>query len=213
MKRLLEMRTNLSEMEVFSDHNASPYFPTDGARDAALSRWCKDGYIQRVKKGVYVFSGPLQKKSPRLFHLANYLYSPSYVSLQSMLSYYQLIPEAVYEVTSVTNKRPNAFDTPMGRFSYRQLKRGAFLHGLCHEESHPGYLYATKEKAVLDTLYFDYRGDDPYGFLTESLRIMEEDLEELSLKDLASLLPLYENKAFLNRGEKLMARIGGYYGR
>ncbi len=68
---------------------------------------------------------PLNEET--LFLIANKLYAPSYVSFEMALSYYGLIPEGVYAITSATSKKTATFQTPIGKFSYRTLKPQLFF--------------------------------------------------------------------------------------
>jgi hypothetical protein len=51
----------------------------------------------------------------------------SYVSLQSALAYHGAIPEHVPMTTSVTTRRPERLQTPIGPFLYRHVKRSFFF--------------------------------------------------------------------------------------
>lgn len=76
------------------------------------------GQIIRLKRGMYVLSEELTQQPINRFLVANHLYGPSYVSQQTALRYYGLIPEAVYSIQSVTTKAARSFDTPIGMFFY-----------------------------------------------------------------------------------------------
>ena len=91
-----------------------------------LSRWEKKGLIIQLKRGVYMLNKNDQKLHPSRFFLANQLLWPSYVSLESALGYYGLIPEAVADVTSVTTKKTSRFNNPIGRFVYQHVTPDAF---------------------------------------------------------------------------------------
>ncbi len=67
-----------------------------------LTRWGKNGLIIQLKRGVYMLNKNDQKLHPSRFYLANQLLWPSYVSLESALGYYGLIPEAVADVVTPT---------------------------------------------------------------------------------------------------------------
>lgn len=76
-------------------------------------------WLISLKNGLYV-PGPASKVArPELMLIANHLWGPSYVSMETALSYWGLIPERVYETTSDTVKRSRMFKTELGRFSYR----------------------------------------------------------------------------------------------
>lgn len=90
---------------------------------------------------------------PVPFLIANHLYGPSYVSFQTALRHYGLIPERVYETQSMTIKHSRSFDTPLGPFSYRNCGIAYFPVGIRQEqEGDDTYLIATPEKALCDTL-------------------------------------------------------------
>ncbi|MBM4332227.1 MAG: hypothetical protein FJ117_13580 [Deltaproteobacteria bacterium] len=86
-----------------------------------LDRWVKSGRLLRLWRGVYAVAIPYRAEAPHPFLVANHLRRPSYVSLQSALSHYGMIPEFVPVTTCVTTGRPEELDTPLGRFLFRRL--------------------------------------------------------------------------------------------
>lgn len=131
--------------------NALSDYAAPRARVTALLR---SGEIIRVKKGLYIF-GPDTRKLPVCRELlANLIYGPSVVSLESALSYYRLIPERVDAVTSVTTERPGRFETPLGLFIYRPtpcLSIGVDRLTLAERS----FLMATPERAIADKIRED----------------------------------------------------------
>src|SRR6185503_4405194 len=81
----------------------------------------KSGILQRVTKGLYIAGQALQAERPDPFLLANQILGPSYVSVESALSYHGLIPERVYATTSMTTKAARQYQTPLGTFTYTRL--------------------------------------------------------------------------------------------
>ena len=77
-----------------------------------------EGKIIRLKRGLYVASPEFSDKRLSINLIANHLYGPSYVSCQSALAYYGLIPERVYGVTSMTMKHSRKFTNSFGTFDY-----------------------------------------------------------------------------------------------
>ena len=59
-----------------------------------------------------------------LFMLANRIYQPSYISRESALAHYLVIPESVLGVTSVSSRKTRQFETQWGRLTYRSIKPG-----------------------------------------------------------------------------------------
>jgi len=132
-----------------------------------LDRWIKSGRLMQLRRGVYSIAPPYRAEAPHPFLVANHLRKPSYVSMQSALSYYGMIPESVPATTSVTTGRPEELQTPLGRFVFRHVKRAAFF-GYHQKEISQGQsvFLASPEKALLDLLYLT-PGSDSLEYLEE----------------------------------------------
>jgi predicted transcriptional regulator of viral defense system len=142
-----------------------------------LARWVKDGRLIKIHKGLYTIAQPYRKITPATFSIANALKAPSYISLQSALSWHGVIPEFVPAVTSVTTARPQTLATPIGRFEFRHIHTDLFWGFQKIELSdRQDAFVATAEKALLDLVYFTI-GGDKQGFL-EELRL--QNLNKLS---------------------------------
>lgn len=115
-----------------------------------LTRYKKSGYLISPRKSVYYLTGEVDDK----FKIANKVYSPSYISLDSALSKYNIIPETVYTVTSITTRTTREFTDDQTVYRYYRIKKEAFL-GYHKEED---TLIADPEKAVVDFLYFVSQG-------------------------------------------------------
>lgn len=147
-----------------------------------LSRWTKADRLYQLHRGLYALAPPYQKMIPHPFLIANRLVrGGTYVSLQSALAYYNLIPENVPVVTSVTVSRPTRWNTPLGSYEFRHIKTD-LLWGYRLLEVGPGQqaFVATPEKALLDLIYLE-PGADSFAYLQE-LR-----LQHLDSLDLATL--------------------------
>lgn len=163
-----------------------------------LVRLVKNKEIERLKNGLYVFSPKNQNNPINKLVLANLLFGPSYVSLESAFEYYGLIPERVFNVTSVTAKRTKNFDTLIGSFIYRKIPKECFAYGIRYISSANGHFtIASKEKAILDKLYLDLpKSSSAFDYLRDSLRIEEEDLVKLDKALLNDLSTRYSSKKF-----------------
>ncbi len=152
-----------------------------------LSRLTASGRLIQLRRSLYVLAPPYQKVKPHPFLIANHIVRHSYVSLQSALDHYGLIPEHVPVVTSITTSRPGHWETSLGNFDYRHVKTDLFF-GYRMEDVSGGQvaLVATPEKALFDLLYLQPGSDQP-AYLQE-LRL--QNLESL---DLSALLGLAEN--------------------
>lgn len=139
-----------------------------------ISRWVQDGKVIRIHKGLYTLAEPYRKVNPDPFYIANALKNASYVSLQSALSWYGMIPEFVPSVTSITTGRPQTIETPLGRFEYRHVSKKYFW-GYEHVELKNSFhaFLACPEKALLDLIYLT-PGSDHMAYL-EELRLQNFD--------------------------------------
>jgi len=167
--------------------------------NAKISYLTKQGVLIRLKKGLYTFGG-LYQDSVDSIAIANRLYAPSYVSFDYALSYYGLIPERVYEVTSATLHAKKVFDTPLGRFSYRPVPMDVYALGVdwLYDEQDGGKFIATPEKALCDKI----RGDRGLGrlnqekmraYLLYDLRIEGEALMKLDVRLIEAIAHKYKS--------------------
>jgi predicted transcriptional regulator of viral defense system len=149
-----------------------------------LSRWKKKGLIFQLRRGLYALAPPFQRNKPHPFVVANRLVSGSYVTCQSALAFYGMIPEYVPMTISVTPTRPGHWDTPLGNFQFHHLK-AELLQGCQLTELNEGQraFIATPEKALLDLIYLN-PGAEKIDYLRE-LRLQNLDL--LNLNDLLRL--------------------------
>ena len=113
----------------------------------------KNGYIIRLKRGLYVVNPEYTGKRLSNELIANHLYAPSYVSMSTALRYYGLIPEAVYVNQSMTVKHSRSFQTPIGNYDYKCITRKAFAVGVRTEHvADYAFLIASPEKALCDLI-------------------------------------------------------------
>ncbi len=147
-----------------------------------LSRWVRSGKVIQFRRGLYALARPYRKIDPHPFLAANAMKNASYVSLQSALAYYGLIPEYTPVVTSVTTGRPERIETALGVFFYSHVKKGWFS-GYNKTEVAPGQevFIAGPEKSLLDLVYLTPRADRA-EYLSE-LRL--QNLDRLDMKLMA----------------------------
>jgi len=153
------------------------------------------GILKSVKQGLYFHSSIVYNNILVKEILANIILGPSYISLEYALSYYGLIPEAVYEITCISTKRSKRFNTEVGSFSYKMIKKELFSIGINMVESKSGnFIIASKEKALCDIIYFSKDASltsrkTISEFLENDLRI---DMDELIEIDISIIQTYYE---------------------
>ena len=182
-------------MKLFSTTDIRKAFPSFDAR--RLVEWQHKGYIHKIINRWYKFS-EVPTEERLLLWTANRIYHPSYVSMETALSYYGLIPEAVYTITAVSTLKTKSFDTPLGTFSYRHVKPALFFgYRILDWKGFPIKM-AEPEKVILDYLYLNpqlNRKEDWQG-----LRLHQESLHELiNVPRLEEYLTLFRTKTLDQR--------------
>lgn len=142
-----------------------------------LTRWANNKRIYQLRRGLYSIAPPYQKIKPHPFLVANRLQHSSYVSLQSALAFYGLIPETVNSTVSITSGRPERLNTPLGIFDFRHIKSNLLFGYQMTDLGDQEALVATPEKALLDLVYLQPGGESP-KYLQE-LRL--QNLDHLNL--------------------------------
>ena len=100
--------------------------PNPASIKVQLSRWTKSGKLIKLRNNIYLLSENFRKVDIYEPHIASVLKKPSYISLEKAFEYHGLIPEAVYQVASVTSVRSRAFTTPSA-FSASRASRPCTL--------------------------------------------------------------------------------------
>ena len=118
-----------------------------------LTYWQKKGWLIYLRNGYYAFPEFKQEINSQYF-LANKIYRPSYVSLQSALSYYEIIPESVVQITNVTTLKTKSFENDFGQFYYKSIKSDFYFgYKPIHISKDKEIFMAEPEKAIIDFLY------------------------------------------------------------
>ena len=169
-----------------------------------ISELINQGYLISLKRGLYSVGQKLDLKLPEPFLIANHLYGPSYVSLESALSFWSLIPERVFGVNSVTLKKSNLFQNEVGRFSYRQAGNPYYSFGIQRTLLSPkqAIVIASPEKALCDKIVFtsgvQLRSEkQTRDFLLEDMRMDEEQLSKFDCDRMALWLAQSPKKCSL----------------
>lgn len=157
-----DLRLKIKDLGIFSFEDIFKWFPESNRQTVKnqLRDWVAKSYILRIRRNLY-FLKEVELKDE--FVLANRIYEPSYISLESALNYYGIIPDVPFSVTSVTNKKTQEFKTQFGLFLYRTLKPDLFFGW---QEIKVGekqfYKIAKPEKALFDFLYLNqsFFGED-----------------------------------------------------
>lgn len=188
--------TRLLQKPLFTDEQARLLL--GGSKDSRygiLKRAIATGDLIHLRRGLYLLAPQLSRQPAHPFEIAQQIYGPSYVSLESALSYHQLIPETVHTVTSSTIKRAKAFETKVGTFSYSSFPNHNFyLEVKRVTQGDSIFFVASPWKAICDYVYTYKKEWEGLAPLTTSLRIEPEDLAKLSKASMTALSQYYNNR-------------------
>lgn len=174
-----------------------------------LTRWQRAGYLTKLRNGYYRFAGRAVAGEEELFFIANRIYQPSYVSLQSALSWYGFIPEGVFSVTSVSTLKTMAIQTPLGRFTYQSLKPELFFGYRLEAFGTQRFKLADPAKALLDLLYFNPAWSTPAHF--EELRFNFFEIQErFSSADFAQYLTIFQSPSLNKRANVFLKFLSAH---
>ena len=182
-------------LDLLSDYQS----PNDKISDLIKSK-----ALISLKRGLYIIGPNMDLAGPEPFLIANHLHGPSYVSLESALSYWGLIPERTYEVSSVTIKVSKKYRTELGRFTYKQLKSPYYSYGIkrINISQKQSILIASAEKALCDKIVLTPKINlrsikQTRAFLLEDLRIDLEELRTLKTETMRSWIDAAAKKSSL----------------
>ena len=176
-------------VSVFTLQDVEALFPQENRKTIKnnLTNWVKKEHITRLKKNVYECTQPGEKNTPE-YYIANRLYQPSYISRESALSFYNILPEETAEVTSVTTKPTRKIKNKYGTFTYKTIKKKAYNGYKIMNIEGEKTLIADREKAFTDFIYYRLL-DGQQDFKNERL-----DTSNISLKKAGEYAKQYNNK-------------------
>lgn len=168
----------------------------------------KNNRLYKVKRGIYSDS-----LNSDIFFIANILCTPSYISFETALAYYGLIPERVYAIKSATysRRKKKEFKNIFGLFMYQDITKEAYPYEIRFEPINDELvLIASKEKALLDTLYTikNIRNiNEIPTLLFEDLRINEEGYDSLNKERMIEMCDLYKSNTLKTFKKYLLREV------
>ncbi len=169
----------------------------------ALTRWQRAGYLQKIRNGFYHFAGKPVAGAGELFFIANRIYMPSYVSLQSALSWYGFIPEGVFTITSISTLKTQAIQAPLGHFTYQSIKPDLFFGYRLETFGDFRFKIADPAKALLDLLYFNPSLANAAHFHELRLNFFEIQ-EKFSVGDFEKYVAVFNSRLLSIRAKSLL---------
>lgn len=136
-----------------------------------ITDWLRKDWLISLKKGCYVINQTHYRERLSALYIANQIYQPSYISCQSALSYYGMIPEAVFATTSISTRKTTRFQNKLGNFIYFNLKVERFAGFSQRLVNGLPVLIADREKALVDQVYLNLSDFDKAVDFAESWRL------------------------------------------
>ena len=157
--------------------------------EVQLSRWSRAGKLCRIRRGWYLIEKPYRARDVSEAVIANTVVEPSYLSLEWALGFYGLIPEAIFNPTSITTARGIGFTAKDRGYFYHHVQPAFFAGYEKVERGGDVFIIAGPEKALLDKMYIAMRigkfsTDWLKGLRLQNLNILDED----KLRGLAALV-------------------------
>lgn len=142
------------KMKIFTPQDFQRIFKVSKfAASKFIHQYAKKEFFSKIKNGLYC----LNSSNPGSFKLANKIYEPSYISLETALSFYGIIPETTYSILSISTKATRSFDSLNKNFKYHRIKKELFTGYFFKNQANEKFLIAEPEKALLDYLYLNIR--------------------------------------------------------
>lgn len=197
-----------------SHHILAEMLPEYNCVNDKISELLKSGELLSVRRGLYVAGPEIDLQVPNSFLIANHLRGPSYVSLESALAYWQMIPEKVHELSSVTLKTSKKYTNDIGRFSYFHLSAPYYSFGISSVRltDLQTALVASKEKAICDKIILTSgvllrSTTQTLDFLIEDMRIDEEMLRSLDVNTIGTWIDDAPKKSSLKMLVKTLEKL------
>jgi predicted transcriptional regulator of viral defense system len=172
------------------------------------------GYLKQIRRGLYIPTALAGIAAPEPFLVANHLYGPSYISTDSALHYWGLIPERVYEVSSITMRSSKNFQTSIGHFSFKHVQTEYYPVGVqsIHLTEQQNILIASPEKSLTDkvitTAGLQLRSvQQVQEYLLEDLRIEKDQLKKLDSHLINSWLDVCPKRNSIQKLVQFLSKI------
>jgi len=190
-----EFQNTFKERSLIDVREVRAIFPDFESR--RFYEWQKKGYIKKLSNLFYVFVNKKNNENEINF-IANKLLEPSYISLESAMRFYNLIPEVVFLITNVTTRKTKLIQTPVGNYQYKKIKSKLFFGYKIIDYGANSFKIAEPEKALLDFLYFRSDINDENALI--ELRINEDTYRKIiDQKKLNSYLEIFDSVTLSNK--------------
>jgi predicted transcriptional regulator of viral defense system len=196
-------RSTFQTYPIISGIEIEKFYP--GFNPKNLVYWQKKQYVQKIRNSWYrLKDAPLDSNT--LFFISNQSYHPSYISLETAMSYHGFVPEGVFKVTAVSTLKTNSFQTVVGHFGYQNIKPSLYFGYSMVSFGSFYFKIATPEKTILDFLYLHPEMTDEHHFYELRLNLQEVK-RSVDLDTLSQYNEAFHSKALTRRVELFLKFI------
>jgi len=202
MKRKLKPHNVIRKLK---EKKMNLFTPLEFRRVFGVSNWAsqwfikthtKEGLFLKIRNGLYMLADyPVNH-----YLIANRLYEPSYISFDTALSFYGIIPETIYTIISATTKTTREFKAGNVRFTYHKLKKEVFTGCKAIKYLDSTILIAEPEKALADYLYF-------IALKKRGLHYERLDLKKIKKDKLLGYVKLFKQPKMIKLTKKFYAEF------
>lgn len=188
--KFIGLKTRFKNADIIDIQNIFNYYSHIDRR--RLYEWQKKGYIKKIVNNYYIFSD-VSIDDTLLKVIANKIYTPSYIGLESALSYYNLIPEAVFNIISISTRKTKKIESDLAYFQYNSINKKLFWGYSLKNNQNRYFFISDLEKTLLDYLYFKPHLSRESDFI--ALRLNEEELKKrINVQKLKGYLELFSHR-------------------
>ena len=199
---VLDFIERMRSFGIFSVSDIENLYP--GLDKRRLFEWKSKGYIIKLRNEWYCLPDFLNEPYSNWI-MANLIHFPSYISLETALAYYDVIPEGVFMTTSVTTNRPVRLEIVGHAYVYSSLRTELFSGYTLLETSLSSrkVRIADLEKTIVDFFYFrtGYSTLEAIKELRFSTPVLRENL---NIERLQAYLQAADNRSLTERVGKML---------
>ena len=142
---------NVSKLILTTNDIANLLSINKESANVLASRYAKKGYLIRIKRDSYITADRFKLlREEDFFRLANIIQTPSYISLTTALSYYNISTQQLRNyIESIALKRTKTVMIEDMEFNYTLIKKDQYTGFEMKED----FFIANSDKALADAIY------------------------------------------------------------
>ncbi len=198
MQKITELILNKCKTDYFSSTFLEMIMNNDSndSRYGIIKRAIQNKELVRIRRGLYILGDKYRRFQISKKVLSVHIYTPSYVSFESALSIYGIIPDITQNIVAASFSRSKTFKTKVGIYKYISIPVEPFYFGVKRQLNNSGdpFLLASLERAFCDFVYMRKLKWKDLSLLTVGFRFDEDQLKIIDLPLLQKISTCYPKK-------------------